>query len=262
MLGDGHRRIGRLAAQQRRRVGGGHHDDRARQALGAQVVLEEFPHLAPALADQGEHRHVALGVARQHREQGGLADAGAGEQAEALALAAGGEAVERANAEIEPRSQPRAGGGLRRGNAQRARSVAPSGRAPCPSSGRPSGSSTRPSQASATAKPPPGFAGADGRAARAEAIERVEWHGLRQVGAKPDDLGRTVRPSRASSSRRSPTETWPARPSMSTTRPEMPATRPASRSGGMRLQCGLQHAARSRLRDSFVSLRPHLSQYT
>ena len=189
MLGDGHRRVGRLPAQQRRRVRGGDHHDRTRQPVGAQVVLEEFAHFAPAFADQGQHRHVAVGVAGQHGEQGGLADAGAGEQAEALALAAGGEAIERANAEIEPRSQPRAGGGFRRGDAHRARAsrraagrrgrpaAGPAGRAPGRARRR-----TRQSRHPARCL--------DGRAARTQAIERVERHGLRQVGAKADDLGR------------------------------------------------------------------------
>ena len=126
MLGDGHGGVGRLPAQQRRRVRGGDHDHRARQPLGAQIVLEEFPHLAAALADQGEHRDVAGGVARQHGEQRGFADAGAGEQAEPLAPPAGGEAVERAHAEIEPRPEPRALRGIRRRGAYR-RAVRPGG---------------------------------------------------------------------------------------------------------------------------------------
>ena len=61
---------------------------RARQPLGAEVVLDELAHLAAALADQADHDHVGLGVAGHHAEQRALADAGAGEQADALAAAA------------------------------------------------------------------------------------------------------------------------------------------------------------------------------
>ena len=46
------------SADQRGLVGGGHDDDRAGQALGPEVVLDELAHLAAAFADQREHRHV------------------------------------------------------------------------------------------------------------------------------------------------------------------------------------------------------------
>ena len=189
MLGDAHGRVGRLAAQQGRGVGGRHHHDRASQALGPQVVFQELAHFPPALADQGQHGHVALGVAGQHGEQGGLADAGAREQAEPLALAAGGEAIQRAHAEVEPRPQPRTDGGFRRGNAQRAlRRPGWQGAVPV---------QWPPQRVEHPAKPGVGHrkaatlvVGLDRRAARAQAIERVEWHRLHHVGAKTDDLGR------------------------------------------------------------------------
>ena len=72
---------------------------RAGQALGAEVALDELAHLAAALADQGDHVDVGLGVARDHAEQRRLADAGAGEDAEALALAAGDQGVDGAHPE-------------------------------------------------------------------------------------------------------------------------------------------------------------------
>ena len=109
-----------MPAHQRRRVGGRDHHDRAGHALRSEVVLDEFAHLPAALADQGEDDDVAFGAERQHRQQGRFADAGAGEQAQALALAAGGEAVERPHAQVDARPEPGACGGLRRGGAGRA----------------------------------------------------------------------------------------------------------------------------------------------
>ena len=54
--------------------------------------------LAAALADQRDHVDVGVRVARDHAEQGRLADAGAGEDADALAPAERQEAVDGAHA--------------------------------------------------------------------------------------------------------------------------------------------------------------------
>ena len=89
VLGDRGRVGGALQAHQRRRVGRRGDDDRAREAFVAEDVLDEFLHLAAALADQADDDHVGRGVARHHAEQHPLADAGAGEQAHALAAADG-----------------------------------------------------------------------------------------------------------------------------------------------------------------------------
>jgi hypothetical protein len=114
------------------------------QTVGPELVLDELPHLPPALTDQGEHGDVAGGATRQHAEQPGFADAGSGKQAEALALPTGREAIERAHAEIEPRAEANAcrrrGAGVRNGRLCR-----PFGNGPLPSSARPSGSISRPS---------------------------------------------------------------------------------------------------------------------
>ena len=64
-------------------------------------MLDEFLHLAAALADQADHDHVGAGVARHHAEQHALADAGAGEQAHALAAPDGQQRVDRAHAHIQ-----------------------------------------------------------------------------------------------------------------------------------------------------------------
>ena len=57
----------------------------ARARLVAQRVLQELAHLAAALADQRDHHRVELRRAGEHREQRRLADARAGEDADALA---------------------------------------------------------------------------------------------------------------------------------------------------------------------------------
>ena len=117
LFGDRHRDIGRLTAHQRRLVGRRGDDDGARETFFAQIVLDEFLHLAAALADQTDDDRIGIGVAREHGQQCRLADAGAREDAHALALAAGRERVERAHAEIELAADTRAacaaGGGLR-----------------------------------------------------------------------------------------------------------------------------------------------------
>ena len=61
--------------------------------------------LASALADQTQHQRIRVAVLRQHGQESGLADAGAREDAEALAALAGREQVERAHAEIQTFAQ-------------------------------------------------------------------------------------------------------------------------------------------------------------
>ena len=87
ILRDGGRQPRAVQAHERRIVGrrGDHHG--APHAVGPQGVAHEILHLAAALADQSDHRHVCLGVARHHAEQHRLADAGPREQADALAAA-------------------------------------------------------------------------------------------------------------------------------------------------------------------------------
>ena len=121
IFGDSERQVAGLAAHQRRLVRGRDHDDRAREARFAEIVLQEFLHLAAALADQADHRDIGVDVARQHREQHGFADAGARENAHALATAAGEEGVDRAHAEIERRADAAARMRRRRRCAERIR---------------------------------------------------------------------------------------------------------------------------------------------
>ncbi len=64
-------------------VTGGDDGDRFGEVV-AERILDEFAHLAPALADQRDH-HLVEGVGtRQHGKQRRLTDAGAGEDAETL----------------------------------------------------------------------------------------------------------------------------------------------------------------------------------
>jgi hypothetical protein len=84
-----------------RLVRGRHHHHRSRQALVAEVVLQEFLDLAAAFADEANHGDVGVNVARQHRQQHRLADAGTCKDTETLAAAAGQEGIERAHPEIE-----------------------------------------------------------------------------------------------------------------------------------------------------------------
>src|SRR5260370_1264799 len=71
------------------------------RSLGAEMVGEEVVDPAAAVAGEADHREVGRGVARNHREQGRLADARAREDAHALAATAGEEGVDRAHAEID-----------------------------------------------------------------------------------------------------------------------------------------------------------------
>jgi hypothetical protein len=106
VLGNRHRRIGGLPAQQRWRIGRRDHDDRTFKPGLTQVILDELPHLPPALADESQHRDIARGMACQHGEQAGFADAGPGEQPETLSLPAGRETVEGSHPDIEARAEP------------------------------------------------------------------------------------------------------------------------------------------------------------
>ena len=98
-LGDARRGEGGAQANERRSVGRCDDDDRARQAFGSEVVLDELAHLSATFTDEREHGDRGLGAARDHRQQRRLADAGTGEDAHALAAAARDERVERAHAE-------------------------------------------------------------------------------------------------------------------------------------------------------------------
>jgi len=80
-----------------------HVDGRALACLGAERVLQELRHLAPALADERDHEHVRLRALHRLGHERALAGPGRAEDADALAVGAGQQPVDRAGAE---RQQP------------------------------------------------------------------------------------------------------------------------------------------------------------
>ena len=194
MFGHGHGGERRLPAQQRRRIGGGDDDHRAGQPGLAQIVLDELPHLASALPDQGEHGDIAGGMPRQHGEQRRLADAGAGEQAEPLPLPAGRKAVQGAHAEIQPGAEPRPQ--RRIGRCRAHLPGTPAGRqGPAPVQ-RPAQRVEHAPQPTIRNRQRPSVGAAIGLdlehscGTRPEPIEPAEWHRLRQAMAEGDDFRR------------------------------------------------------------------------
>src|SRR6185312_7482537 len=89
------------------------------EALGPEIVGEEFLHLAAALADEADHRRVSAGRPGNHRQQHRLADAGGREDTHALPAAARKKGVEGTDAEIDLVLDAAAGMGRRRLVAQR-----------------------------------------------------------------------------------------------------------------------------------------------
>ncbi len=109
LFGNRHRDIGRLAAHQRRLVRRRGDDDAARQAFfGPRSSSMNSFSSRPRSPTSADDDRIGIGVAREHGEQRRLADAGAREDAHALAFAAGRECVERAHAEIELAADARA----------------------------------------------------------------------------------------------------------------------------------------------------------
>ncbi len=103
-----------MQAQQRGDVGGRGYHDRARQTLGAEVVLYEFLDFPAAFADEADDDDVGLGIAGHHAQQHALAHAGTGEQAHALAAADGQQAVDGAHTRVQHRIDGRARQGIDR----------------------------------------------------------------------------------------------------------------------------------------------------
>ena len=114
-LGDRGGDPGTLQPLQRRLIGRRDDDHRTGQTLGAEVVIDELLHLAAALADQGDHVDVCFTVARDHAQQRALADTRAGEDAHALAEAAGEQAVQSAYTRGQRRANRLATERVRRG---------------------------------------------------------------------------------------------------------------------------------------------------
>ena len=114
VFGDRRGGSGRLHADQGRLVAGGHDHHALGQALRTEVALDELVDLAAALADQGDDVHVGRRIAGHHAQQHALAHAGPGEDSHPLPLAAGQQAVDRANAGAQGLVDPRPRAGVRR----------------------------------------------------------------------------------------------------------------------------------------------------
>ena len=93
-IGDCQGHLGGADAHERRVIAGGDDDDRFLQA-DAEAILDERPHLAAAFADEGDDVDLGVGALGDFAEQRALADAAAGEDADALPAAAGEQAVDR-----------------------------------------------------------------------------------------------------------------------------------------------------------------------
>jgi hypothetical protein len=101
MGGDRVAQFGGHDAHQRAFVGRRDHQHGFLQAFLAQRHVDKLAHLARALADQADHDHVGHGLARHQAQQHRFADAGAGHQADALALAQGQHGIDGAHADVE-----------------------------------------------------------------------------------------------------------------------------------------------------------------
>ena len=106
-------------AHERRLVRCRHDDDRAREARGTEIFLDELAQFAAAFADERDDIQVALRAARHHAEQRRFSHAAAREDADALALADGREDIDRADAGGKTLANPLAAQRVRRRAAER-----------------------------------------------------------------------------------------------------------------------------------------------
>ena len=186
VLGDGRRDVGAAQARKGRRIRGRHDDDRAREALLAEVVLDELPHLAAALADEGDDVDVRVGVAGDHAHDRGLADARAREDADALAAPKGDEAVDGPHAGDDAPRYALAGervGRPRDGGVGRLEAMSP-----LPSRG-PAHAVEDAAQQAVGDGHLEELAGGDDLAADLDALEALVGHELHGVLAQAHDLG-------------------------------------------------------------------------
>ena len=228
------RQVGRLAAHQCRLVRGRDHHHRAREAGGAEIVLQELLHFAAALADQTDDGDVGADVAGHHGQQDRLADARAREDAHALAAADRGEGVERAHAKIERLADAAARmRGRRRGPERIWRR--PERQRPSPSIGSPMALTTRPSQPS------------HGRIAPA-AVETTALQPRRTPSRAANGIASALLPEKPTTSHgirasavsmvsREPTDMAWIGPATSTISPRTPTTRPYISTPSISLIC-------------------------
>ena len=173
-------------------------------------------------------------VARQHRQQHRFADAGAGEDAHALAAADGEEGIERAHAEIERRADPHAGMRRRRRSAERIRRR-PRRQRPLPVDRLAHGVDH--AAEPALRRPYGAGGGGDHRAAAApHAVERGKRHGQRMaaVKARPPRRGSAARCRSRSTAARRPTWRGSAPPPPPSARARRPRGHRSPRCRGRR----------------------------
>ena len=184
VLSDRGRGEGGLDAHQRRLIRGCDDHDGALERI-AEVAFDELTHLASTLADERDHVDRGAARARDHAQQRGLADARAGEDAEALSAPAGHETVERAHAEPDTFGDARArecfGRGCDRGarDARRGRPAVVGNAEPIDD----------PSEQTIADSDAEGLAGRQHARARSDAVQLAERHQQRAPVAKADDLG-------------------------------------------------------------------------
>ena len=151
-----------------------------------QVAFQKFTHFAAAFADERDDVHVGLGLRRHHAEQRGFADAAAGENAEALAAAAGHERVHGLDAGLENIVDALALERMRRA-ADAGRRYVRAMTGPRSSSGWPRPSITRPLSALPTATRS-GAPVAMTSAAGMNAVDFAQRHQQQMVVPKADDF--------------------------------------------------------------------------
>src|SRR5215510_3013205 len=98
---DRHGHMRGLYTLHRRPVRCGRDDHGALLPLDAELMLDEFADLAAALADQRDHDYIGVSAADDIAEQCGLAEPRRAEYSDALAAAAGQQAVDRRDAESD-----------------------------------------------------------------------------------------------------------------------------------------------------------------
>jgi hypothetical protein len=69
-----------------RLIGCGNDDNRPFETLFAKIVFDKLPHFTATLADQCDDIDVRAGIARNHAQQGALADTASAEYSDTLAV--------------------------------------------------------------------------------------------------------------------------------------------------------------------------------
>src|SRR5579885_2686377 len=90
-----------MQAHERRMIRRRGDDDGTGAILGTQDALDEFLHLAAALADESDDDHIRARVASHHPKEDALADAATGEESDTLPATYGQQGVDGTDTDIE-----------------------------------------------------------------------------------------------------------------------------------------------------------------